>query len=153
MLASPRPFPGAVPTAACSQLPGFSGGPKAGTLRNLMVPHPPPEQFPAGRVCPRFPHAPQAGQGLAGQGWGQQDVPTAAVRNEVTVSTSLGLCRVTGREANFNQLGGKCVNSWSFPHEQCGASTPWLPGGGSDWSSLGGILYFRDAVQIHISCP
>lgn len=42
------------------------GGLKAGTLMNLLVTHSPPEEFPAGRGCPRFPHA---SQGWAGAGW------------------------------------------------------------------------------------
>lgn len=66
---------------------------KPGTLMHLMVTHSPSEEFPAGRGCPRFPHAsptlPKAGQGLAGAGGKQakgeqRDVPAAAVRNEVT---------------------------------------------------------------------
>lgn len=38
----------------------------------------------------------------------------------------MGLCRVTGREANSNQLGGNGVYTGSFPCEQRGASAPQL---------------------------
>lgn len=71
----------------------------------------------------------------------------------------MGLYRVIGSEASFNQSGGNGVyrGKWSFPCEQ-GASTPQLPGDCSGCSRLGGIPFFRDAVQIHISsmkdsCP
>lgn len=68
-LASPGPLPGALPTAACSQL---LVGLKAGTLMNLLVAHSPLEEFLAGRGCPRFPHA---SQGRAGAGWSRGMCP------------------------------------------------------------------------------
>lgn len=55
------------------------------------------------------------------------------------LSTSMGLCRVTGREASFNQLGGNGVYTGASP-----VSSPSAPGRSLWLPQTGGSSLFQE---------